>query len=85
MQVFHLIGSRLKFFTGTVPFHFNADSCKHLNHVQVKAFDKKSIRMAKICTDSCKQCYCNGICMVPCKRLAQVKKFVRNSVNGVLD
>ena len=47
MQVFHLIGSRLKFFTGTVPFHFNADSCKHLNHAQVKAFDKKALEWQK--------------------------------------
>ena len=47
MQVFHLIGSRLKFLAGTVAFHFNADSCKHLNQVQVKAVDKKALEWQK--------------------------------------
>ena len=44
MQVFHLIESRLKLLAGTVPFHFNADSCKHLNQVQIKAVDKKALQ-----------------------------------------
>lgn len=44
VQVFHLIESRLKLLAGTVPFHFNADSCKHLNQVQIKAVDKKALQ-----------------------------------------
>ena len=47
MQVFHLIESRLKLLAGTVPFHFNADSCKHLNQVQIKAVDKKALEWQK--------------------------------------
>ena len=43
MQVFHLIESRLKLLAGTVPFHFNADSCKHLNQGEIKAVDKKAL------------------------------------------